>query len=306
MSAYDLIIVGGGPAGLTAGIYASRAGLKTLILEKGAAGGQISSTAVIENWPGTESITGPELTGLMAGHAKKFGTEIREFTEAVSLEPEAKNRIMVRTKNGEFGAKAIIIATGAREKRLGVKGEAELKGRGVSYCAVCDAPFFRDKDVVVIGGGNSALEEANYLTKFAKTVTVVHRRGEFRAEKAVQDKTRANPRIKLVLDSAIDEIAGTGKVEGVKIKDAKSGTVSELKCEGVFIYVGMLPNSEFVSGKLALDKYGYIVVDGEKRTSMEGVFAAGDVTNSKVKQVVTAAGEGATAAVMAEKYISGE
>lgn len=304
MSTYDLVIIGAGPAGLTAGLYASRAGLKTAVMEKGAAGGQIAATAAIENYPGFESLAGPELTEKMANHAKKFGTQIIEFTEVLSLDLEGKTK-KVKTTNGEFEAKAIIIATGAREKKLGIKGETELKGKGVSYCATCDAPFFREKDLAIVGGGNSALEEANYLAKFAKSVTIIHRRDEFRAEKVVQDKTKSNPKIKSVLESVVEEILGTNKVEGVKIRNVKTSRTSELKCDGVFIYAGMVPNSELVKGKLELNEWGYIKVNEKKETSVKGVFAAGDVTDSPVKQVTTATGDGTIAAVFAEKYVSG-
>ncbi len=305
MASYDLIIIGGGPAGLTAALYASRSGLKALVIEKGATGGQIATTPHIENWPGTESIAGPELTDKMAAHAKKFGAEIIEYAEVTGLELEGKMK-KVQTAGGSFEAKALILATGSREKKLGIKGETELKGKGVSYCATCDAPFFREKGLVVIGGGNSALEEANYLTKFAKSVTLIHRRSHFRADKVVEDKIRANPKIKIILDAVAEEILGSKNVVGVKIRNTQTGEVSELKCDGIFIYVGMIPNTEFLAGKVALDKYGCIIVDNSKKTNVEGVFAAGDATHSKVKQVVTAAGDGAIAAVEAEKYISGE
>ncbi len=305
MAFYDLIIIGGGPAGLTASIYASRSGLKTLVIEKGSVGGQLGVTAVIENYPGYASIEGAKLTELMATHAKKFGAEIMEFTEAQGLELEGKVK-KVQTSNGTFESKSIIIATGNRERKLGVKGESELKGRGVSYCATCDGPFFKGKDILVIGGGNSAVGEAIYLSKFASSVTVVHRRLEFRAEKALVDKAKENPKIKFILESVLDEIKGSNKVEGVKLKNVRTGAISEMKTDGVFIYVGMLPNSELVKGKLALDEWGYIIADNSRRTSVEGVFAAGDVTNSKVKQVTTATGDGTIAAVFAEKYVSGE
>ncbi len=304
MADYDLIIIGAGPAGLTAGLYASRSGLKTLILEKGAAGGQIAVTALIENYAGYESINGSELTEKMANHARKFGAEIMEFTEVLDIGLAGKTK-KAKTPGGEFEANAIILATGNREKKLGVKGESELKGKGVSYCATCDGPFFRDKEAVVVGGGNSAIGEAIHLTKFAKSVTVVHRRAEFRAEKALVDKARENPKIRFLLDSTVEEITGGGKVNSVKIKNVKAGGISELKTDGVFIYAGMLPNSELVKGKVALDQWGYIIVDAERKTNVEGVFAAGDVTNSKVKQVTTAAGDGTIAAIFAEKYIAG-
>lgn len=305
MAFYDLVIIGAGPAGLTAGLYAARSGLKTAIVEKGAAGGQMGTTAIIENYPGYQSISGPELVEKMVSHAKKFGAELLEFSEVLGLELEGEIK-KIQTMNAMLEARAIIIATGAKEKKLGVKGETELKGKGVSYCATCDAPFFKDKNILVIGGGNSALEEANYLTKFANSVTIVHRRSEFRAEKAIQDKVKNNPKIKFIMDSVLEEIIGTSKVEGAKIKNVKTGTITELKTDGAFIYIGMVPNTEFLSGKVALDNYGAIIVDEAKRTNVKGVFAAGDVTNSLVKQITTATGDGTIAALSAEKYLSGE
>lgn len=302
---YDLIIIGAGPAGLTAALYASRAGLKTLVLEKGIIGGQIATTPVIENWPGTEQISGVELMEAFAKHAKKFGTEIKENHEVLGFE-EDKNEKIVITRKGNFKAKAIIISTGAREKKLGVKGEDEFKGRGVSYCAVCDAPFYRDKIVAVIGGGNSALEEANYLSNFAKKVFIIHRRSSFRAEKAVEEKVRKNNKIELILDTIVEEILGENKVTGIKIKNLKTNEVKILEVDGVFIYIGMQPNSEFVKGKVELDSAGYIKINEKGETSVKGVFAAGDVTSSLVKQVITSAAEGARAAIFAEKYINGE
>lgn len=302
---YDLIIIGAGPAGLTAALYASRAGLKTLVLEKGIIGGQIATTPVIENWPGTEQISGIELMEAFAKHAKKFGTEIKENHEVLGFE-EDKNEKIVITRKGNFKAKAIIISTGAREKKLGVKGEDEFKGRGVSYCAVCDAPFYRDKIVAVIGGGNSALEEANYLSNFAKKVFIIHRRSSFRAEKAVEEKVRKNNKIELILDTIVEEILGENKVTGIKIKNLKTNEVKILEVDGVFIYIGMQPNSEFVKGKVELDSAGYIKINEKGETSVKGVFAAGDVTSSLVKQVITSAAEGARAAIFAEKYINGE
>ncbi|MFA5076939.1 MAG: thioredoxin-disulfide reductase [Candidatus Micrarchaeia archaeon] len=304
MSVYDLIIIGGGPAGLTAALYASRSGLKTLVLEKGALGGQVASTAVIENYPGFESLSGPQLTELMASHAKKFGAEIMEFTDVLGIELEGPVK-KIQTSNGTFEARTVIIASGSKEKKLGIPGEEELKGKGVSYCATCDAPFFKNKDILVIGGGNSALEEANYLAKFANSVTIMHRRSEFRAEKAVQDKVKSNPKIKFLLDSVAEAITGTKSVESMKVRNVKTNSLSEIKTQGVFVYVGWIPNTEFLKGALNLDKYGFIVVDEEQRTNVPGVFAAGDVTNSRVKQVTTATGDGTVSAVSATKFLAG-
>lgn len=303
MEIYDVIILGAGPAGLTAAIYASRELMKTAVIDKGVAGGQIAWAGTIENYPGFESISGQQLTSSMASQAKKFGAQIVELNEVKSIELDGKIK-KVKTAKTEFLAKSIIIATGAREKKLGVKGENELKGKGVSYCATCDAPFFKDKGVLVIGGGNSAITEAIHLAKFAKSVTIIHRREQLKAEKSRQEAAKSNPKIKFLLNKTVEEIFGTNKVEGVKLKDAKTGKTSELKCDGIFIYVGTLPNTELFAGKLALDKNNQIIIDEDCKTSIAGVFAAGDVTNSKIKQVATAVGSGAIAAISASSYLS--
>ncbi|MEW6528731.1 MAG: thioredoxin-disulfide reductase [Candidatus Micrarchaeota archaeon] len=303
MIVYDLIIIGGGSAGLTAALYASRAGLKTLVLEKGNVGGQLCTISIIENYPGFESIVGSALAEHMSNHAKKFGAEIKEFSEVFSIEALGKIK-RIKTANKELEAKTLIIATGTREKKLGVKGECELRGRGVSYCAVCDAPFFRKKNVLIIGGGNSALEEADHVARFAKTVIIVHRKNEFRAEKILQKKISANPKIKLLMNCVVEEIIGSNNVEEVKIKNLKTGAISKIKADGIFINIGHIPNSEFVKDCVALDEFGNIIVDNEQKTNIAGVFAVGDVTNSKVKQVSTAIGDGTKAAISAEKYIS--
>lgn len=302
MTFYDIIIIGAGPAGLAAALYTSRAGLKTLVLERGIAGGQIRSSETIENYPGYESISSEKLCELFVNHAKKFGAEIKEFTEVLGLEIKEKIK-KIKTSEYVFEAKALIIATGSHEKKIDVPGENEFKGKGISYCATCDAPFFSNKKIIVVGGGNSALKEADYLAKFAKFVIIVHRRKEFRAEKIILEKIKNNPKIKFMLESTVEEIVGTNKVESIKIKNIKTNETSEMKCDGVFIYVGTTPNTELITGKLALDQHNQIIVDDEKKTNIQGVFAAGDVTNSKVKQVATAIGDGVTGAIFAKKYI---
>ncbi|MBU0586064.1 thioredoxin-disulfide reductase [Candidatus Micrarchaeota archaeon] len=302
---YDLIILGAGPAGLSAAIYASRDGLNILVLDKGIAGGQIASTELVENYPGFESVSGQKLTSSMLTHAKKFGAEIQEAVEIKSVHLEGKIKKITSSK-GEFQSKSIMLATGSREKKLGIKGESELKGKGVSYCATCDAPFFKEKEVVVIGGGNSALAEAIHLSKFAKTVIVIHRRSVLRADKILQKQAQSNPKIKFILNSTVEEIIGSTKVEAITLKDTKTSSISSVKCDGIFIYIGMLPNTELFKEKLKLDKQNQIIIDDECKTNIPGVFAAGDVTNSKVKQVVTAAGSGAIAAISASKFISEE
>ena len=302
---YDLIIIGGGPAGLTAGLYAARSMLKVRLFEKEVVGGQTSITDIIENYPGfPKGISGFELTDKMREQAQEFGLEL-DMVEVTSVDFSGPVKKIV-TPNGEFGAKAVIITTGVRPSRLDVPGAQELTGRGISYCATCDGPFFRNKKVMVIGGGNSAVEEALYLTKFASQVTIVHRRDQLRADKIVQKRAFDNEKVDFLLDSVITAVSGDGLVSGVTVKNVKTGEEKEVPADGIFVFVGNLPNTELFDGKLTLDERGYITTDESLMTSAAGVFAAGDVRYNLLKQVVVAAGEGALAAVSAEKYIESQ
>jgi len=298
----ELVIVGGGPAGLTAAIYGRRAGLDVLVLEKGMAGGQITITAEIENWPGIPMISGEELARAFREHAEKFSPEFREAeVKKVSIEAGKK---VVATDKGDIEAEAVIIATGASFRKLGCPGEAEFTGRGVSYCAVCDGAFFEDQVIAVVGGGNTAVEEADYLTRFASKVYIIHRRDSFRADRAVVEKAMANPKIEPVWNSVVEKIKGTDMVEGIVLKNVKTGETSELPVAGIFVFVGMNPNSDFVKGLVETKDGGWIVTNEMLETSVEGIFAAGDVRDKFLRQVVTAAGDGATAAMAAYSYIS--
>ncbi len=300
---YDIIIIGGGPAGLSAGLYAARSKAKTLILEHGKWGGQAATTEELENYPGSiEQPTGPEITARMKKQAEEFGAETKvEAVTKVELKGDIKT---VATENGEYRSKTVIIATGAKPRLMGIPGELELRGKGVSYCATCDADFFTDLNVAVIGGGDSAIQEALYLTKFAEKVTVIHRRDELRAAKTLQDKAFANEKIDFIWDSVPVEIMGDGIVERLKLKNKKTGEISEIEADGVFIFVGYDPVSDLVKDLVETDERGYIITDEEMRTSMDGVFAAGDVRKKMLRQVVTAAADGAIAAVAAEHYMA--
>lgn len=299
---YDTVIIGGGPAGLTAGLYAARAGLKAVILEMAMPGGQAATTERIENYPGfVEGISGAELTARMAEQALRFGAKtITAEVTGVQLEGETKR---VSTADGEFAGRTIIVATGARSSRLGVAGESEFTGRGVSYCATCDGPFYRDLPIAVIGGGDSAIEEALYLTRFASKVTVVHRRDQLRATKVLQDRAFANPKVEFRWNSVVDSIRGGEFVESIQLRDVKTGSETSLAVSGVFLYVGLQPNTAFLRGKVQLDAQGYVVTDERMATGVPGVFAAGDVRAKPLRQVASAVADGALAAVMADHYI---
>lgn len=298
----ELVIIGGGPAGLAAGIYAARADIDTVLLERGVPGGLVVSTESIENYPGfADGIGGPELMTQMENQARRFGLEI-SFANVENIRPVEK-RFIVNTDSGEIQAGAVIIATGAHPQLLGVKGEAEFTGRGVSYCATCDGAFFRGKKVAVVGGGDAAVEEAVFLTRFAEKVFIVHRRGELRATKAVQKKAFENSKIEFVWHSVVDEILGTDTVEAVLIRDVRNGEKRLLNVDGAFIYVGHKPNSGLVKDLVKMNEKGYIITDENMLTSYPGIFAAGDVRQKLLRQVVTAVADGAVAAVAAEKYL---
>lgn len=300
---YDVIIIGGGPAGLTAGLYTSRARLKTLLVEKGIPGGQMATTYWIENYPGfEEGISGLELSRKMEKQAKKFGLEVR-IGRIEKIVSNDKEKLLATDDGSEISTKVIIIATGAEPKKLYVDDEDRLRGRGVSYCATCDGAFFRNKKIAVIGGGDSALEEALFLTRFAEKVFIVHRRDKFRATKIYQDRVLAESKIRLILDSVIEKIEGDEIVHGIRVRNLKSNKSEVIPVSGVFIYIGNHPNTEFLNGLVNLDSYGFIITDGKMATSVQGIFAAGDVRSNFLKQISTAVGDGALTAVSAERYI---
>ncbi|MDD4503532.1 MAG: thioredoxin-disulfide reductase [Clostridiaceae bacterium] len=300
---YDVVIIGGGPAGLSAGLYASRSRMSAIIIEKAKWGGQAGTTEELENYPGSiEMPTGPKLVARMKSQAEAFGTElVKDDVTGFDISKQIKKVMLGSGK--DISAKSIIIATGAQPMLLGIPGEMELRGKGVSYCATCDADFFTELEVVVVGGGDAAVEESIYLTKFAEKVTIVHRRDEFRAAKSIVEKALSNDKINIMWNSVVEEIFGDGIVEGVKLKNVKTGEVTNLRTDGVFMFVGTKPISEFAKDVVEMDQKGYIKADEEMRTSVEGIFAAGDVRVKTLRQVVTAAADGAIAAVNAEKYI---
>lgn len=297
---YDLIIIGGGPAGLTAAIYAQRAKLNCLLLEKVGLGGQIALSDVIENYPGVGSLSGAELMAKFEEQAKSFGAQI-DFAEVEQVEDKGSYRI-VKTTNGELKTKTVLIATGAKPRKLGVPGEAIFAGKGVSYCATCDGFFFKGKDVVVVGGGDTAVKEGVYLSKLAKKVTIIHRRDQLRAEKIIQEKAFAQPNINFIWDSVVTEIFGQEKVAGVKVRNVKTNIETELTTDGVFIFIGITPNADFIEA--AKDKNGFIITDKFMATSMPGVYAAGDVRDTPLRQVATAVGDAAIAVASIGELLS--
>ena len=303
---YDIVIIGGGPSGLTAGIYACRSRMKALVVERMACGGQVLIADTIENFPGfPDGIKGAELAEWMSKQAEHFGlkTETAEAEGIVMKKSEKEPFTVKLSDDRELPALSLIVSTGAKWNCLNVPGEKELTGRGVSYCATCDGPLFKGKDVVVVGGGDTALEDAIFLTKFAASVTIVHRRDRLRATRILQERASANKKINFVLNSVVTQIAGDKKVGAVKVRDVTSAGERELKADGVFVLIGITPNSEVVKGVVGLDEKGYVICDDDMRTSVDGIFACGDVRKKLLRQVVTACGDGATAAFSAEKYV---
>ncbi len=301
-TSYDLIILGGGPAGLSAGIYAARARVNTLLIEKGVPGGQAAVTSHIENYPGfPDGVEGPDLGHRMKEQAVHFGLQVLSSSVSqVAVEGEDK---LVHTEHGVLRARALIVASGAQSVPLGVKGELEMRGRGVSYCATCDGAFFRDAVVAVVGGGDSAIEEAIYLTRFAREVVVIHRRDALRATRILQDRALSNPKIRMLWDSVVDEVKGESVVQSLVVRNVKTGAKSDVAVDGVFVYVGQKPNTEFLGKVLRLDERGYVVTNEEMETSVPGIFAAGDVRAKSLRQVITACADGALAAVNADKFL---
>lgn len=301
----DVVIVGGGPAGLTAGIYASRGQLDTVILEKGLPGGQIAQTEDVENYPGfDEAVSGPELSQRMVRQAEKFGAKIL-MEEVSGLTRQPDGRFLVHGYDQDYSAKAVILATGANPRRLGVPGEDEFYGRGVSTCATCDGFFYRNRHVVVVGGGDAAVEEGLFLTKFAQKVTIIHRRDELRANKVAQERAFANERMEFLWDSVVEEVVGEDSiVTGVRVRNLKDGSSSVLPTDGVFVYIGHTPNTAWLEGTVELGPTGYVAVTDEIFTSVEGIYAAGDVADEVYRQLATSVGAGTRAAMTAERWLA--
>ena len=299
---YDTIIIGAGPAGMTAALYAARSNLKVALIEGGLPGGQMNNTSDIENYPGYANISGPELAEKMFEPLENLGVEhLYGLVEKIEDHGDVKKVI---TDDEEFETRTVIVATGSKHRLLGVPGEEELNSRGVSYCAVCDGAFFRDQDLLVVGGGDSAVEEAIFLTQFAKSVTIVHRRDELRAQKVLQDRAFANEKINFIWDSVVKEIKGENRVESVVIENVKTNQVTEHAFGGVFIYVGLDPVSDFTKDLQIQDESGWIVTDDHMKTRVAGVFAVGDVRQKDLRQVTTAVGDGAIAGQEAYKYFT--
>ena len=301
---YEVLIIGAGPAGMTAAIYAARAGYKTALVEHGIPGGQAATTDMIENYPGfPEGISGPELMLKFFEQTQTFGVEvIYEQVMSAELSGEIKK---VTTENQTIEAKVVIIASGAKPKTLGVSNEGRLRGRGVSYCATCDGFFFKDQPVAVVGGGDTAVEEAMYLTKMCSSVTLIHRRDELRANKLAQSRALANEKLNIIYDTVVDEIVGDEKVTQLKLRNKKTDATSTLDVNGVFIFVGYLPNASFLPAELEVNEQGYIITDEEMATNIPGVFAIGDVRQKKLRQVTTAVGDGGAVMHGIEEYFRG-
>ena len=299
---FDCIILGAGPAGLSCALYAIRSGLKTAIIDVSAIGGTPANYCEIENYLGFGKIQGYELCERFENHIDEFEVEKFPYEEIQSIDLVSEDKKII-TLNGEFSAKTVIIAVGAKNKKLNVKGENDFIGRGVSYCAVCDGAFYKDKIVAVVGGGNSALEEAIYLTQHAKKVYLIHRRDSFRADKIIQDKLYSNKKIELVLNSTVDEILGDNKVNSVVVKSVNSDKKSKIKIDGIFPYIGLEPNIEQFGAQLKLDESGFIITDEFMKTNIDGVYAIGDVRKTPLRQVITAVSDGAVAGVEASKYL---
>ena len=302
MQKEQVIIIGSGPAGLTAAIYAARANLNPLIIAGNAVGGQIATTSEVENFPGFDSVLGPDLIEKMQAQAEKFGTRF-EYDEVIETDFRPGQPLRLKTYGNEYEAETVIITTGASAKKIEVPGETEFVGRGVSYCATCDGFFFKGKDVLVIGGGDSALQEALFLTKFASRVRVVHRRDQFRAGDFLQKKARENDKIAFVFDTVLERIEGEGKVQAVEARNVKTGATEQWNTDGVFVFIGHFPNSQLFKGQLAMDPQGFLTVDRNMMTNIPGVFAAGEIMDPIFKQAISSAGQGCMAAIAAERWL---
>jgi thioredoxin reductase (NADPH) len=302
---YDLVIIGGGPAGLTAGIYSSRDKLESLIIDKGIIGGNINNAESIDNYPGfPEGVNGSKLAELMHEQSKRYGLD-SIITEVTSIGIHDTDKL-IKTVSGDIIAKAVIIAGGSEKVRLGIPGEKEFTGKGVSYCTTCDGPFFKNKRVAVIGGGNSAVYEVLHLTKFASNISLIHRRDQLRATAILQDRARAEEKLVLILDTIVKAIEGKDFVQRILLQNVKTGKTSTLETDGVFISIGLKPNTDYLKGFLPLDKQGHIITNEHMSTKIAGIFAAGDIRSGSIRQITTAAGDGTIAAISAKKFIDGE
>ncbi|MGB6836990.1 MAG: thioredoxin-disulfide reductase [Dehalococcoidia bacterium] len=300
---YDIIIIGAGPAGLAAGLYAGRARRRTVVLERGVTGGQIALADLVENYPGfPEGVNGFDLAQAMQQQAEKYGTEM-QYVEVTGLERQDRMHL-VKTSEGDYLAKAVIITSGADYNHLDVPGEAELTGKGVSYCATCDAAFFKDQACAVVGGGDVAVDEGLFVTRYASKVYAIHRRDQLRASKILQERAFANPKMEFVWNSVVAEVLGQDGVQGLRLKNVKTREESTLEVSGVFVFIGLHPNTDYLKGLLKTDEGGHIFVNDWMETDIPGLFAAGDVRVNSARQVVSAAGDGATAAIRADHYIT--
>jgi len=300
---YEVIIIGGGPAGLSAGLYTSRARLSSLLIEKMGVGGQIADAERVDNYPGfPEGISGFELGQLMHQQATKYGLETL-LAEVTGIELQEGQKV-VKTTEGNFTAKAVIIASGSERRKLGIPGEENFTGKGVSYCATCDAAFFKEKPVAVVGGGDAAITEALYLAKFASKVTVIHRRDQLRASRILQEKAFSEPKMEFLWNTVVEEIEGRDLVQRIRLRQVKTGEKSTLDISGIFISVGLKPNTDYLKGVLPLDTAGYIITNDKMETEIPGILATGDIRYNSARQAITAAGDGATAAIYAKKFIT--
>ena len=301
---YDIVIIGGGPAGLAAGLYAARGMYSTLLLEKGVIGGQISLTELVENYPGVPTVNGFDLAQTMLKQSEAHGMET-EYTNVLGLE-KTGNAWLIRAEAGDILAKAVIVTSGADYDRLGVPGEERLTGKGVSYCATCDAAFFKEQDVAVVGGGDAAMDEGLFTTRFAKTVTVIHRRDALRASRILQERAFAHPKMTFTWNTVIEEILGDDLVTGLRLRNVVTGELKRMDVSAVFIFIGQHPNTGFLRGLVAMDEGGHAIVDDWMATDQPGLFAAGDVRQNSARQVASSVGDGVTAAIAADHYISGQ